>query len=232
MFDLTTHSKNSATGIRYVTVQHTPGIAPYLVQAYRATLEKVAGHPLPGEYFNDRGTHIKGGFNDIRSAYLYLVDFLGRLGIEAYASGIIGDLDQVEQANFKGIGAPETVMVTSRQRSTKQQAVFRANVMLNCGGRCVVTGSKEGIEAAHIQDLKAGGDYATANGIMLERGLHYLFDRGFMAINPVTLRVHFVPGCNHYAAKIFEGVKVADTLHPLDRHALAFKWELFKAKKF
>lgn len=79
MLDLTTHSKNSATGIRYVTVQHTPGIAPYLVQAYRATLEKVAGHPLLGEYFNNRGTHIKSGFNDIRVAYLYLVDFLGRL---------------------------------------------------------------------------------------------------------------------------------------------------------
>lgn len=228
MFDLTTHNKNSATGIRYVTVQHTPGIAPYLVQAYRATLEKVAGHPLPGEYFNDRGTHIKSGFNDIRSAYLYLVDFLGRLGIEAYASGIIGDLDRVEQANFKGIGAPETVMVTSRQRSTKQQAVFRANVLLNCGGRCVVTGSEEGIEAAHIQDLKAGGDYATANGIMLERGLHYLFDRGLMAIDPVTLKVHFAPYCNHYAAKLFEGVKIADTLQPLNRDALMFKWLQFK----
>ncbi len=229
MLDLTTHSKNSTTGIRYVTVQHTPGIAPYLVQVYRATLEKVADHPLPEGYFNSRGTHIKSGFNDILSAYLYLVDFLGRLGIEAYASGIIGDLAQVEQANFKEIGAPETVTVTARQRSTKQQAVFRANVLLNCGGRCVVTGSKEGIEAAHIQDLKAGGDYATANGIILERGLHYLFDRGFMAIDPVTLKVHFVPGCDHYAAKIFEGVKIADTLHPLDRRALAFKWALFKA---
>lgn len=229
MLDLTTHNKNSATGIRYVTVQHTPGIAPYLVQAYRATLEKVAGHPLPGEYFNNRGTHIKSGFNDIRAAYLYLVDFLGRLGIEAYASGIIGDLAQIEQTNFKEIGAPETVTVTARQRSTKQQTVFRANVLLNCRGRCAVTGSKEGIEAAHIQDLKAGGDYATANGIMLERGLHYLFDRGLMAIDPVTLKVHFAPDCNHYAAKIFEGVKIVDTLHPLDRHALAFKWALFKA---
>lgn len=228
MLDLTTHNKNSATGIHYVTVQHTPGIAPYLVQVYRATLEKVAGCPLPGEYFNNRGTHLKSGFNDIRSAYLYLVDFLGRLGIEAYASGIIGDLDQVERDNFREVGAPEVVTVTARQRSTKQQAVFRANVMLNCGGRCVVTDSEEGIEAAHIQDLKAGGDYATANGIMLERGLHYLFDRGLMAINPVTLTVHFAPGCNHYAAKIFEGVRLADTLQPLDRRALAFKWSLFK----
>lgn len=228
MLDLTTHSKNSATGIRYVTVQHTPGIAPYLVQAYRATLEKVAGHPLPGEYFNNRGTHIKSGFNDIRAAYLYLVDFLGHLGIEAYASGIIGDLDQVERANFKEVGLPEMVMVTARQRSTKQQAVFRANVMLNCGGRCVVTGSEEGIEAAHIQDLKAGGDYATANGIMLERGLHYLFDRGLMAIDPATLKVHFAPDCNHYAAKLFEGVKIADTLQPLNRDVLMFKWLQFK----
>lgn len=228
MLDLTTHSKNSATGIRYVTVQHTPGIAPYLVQAYRATLEKVAGHPLPGEYFNNRGTHLKSGFNDVKSAYLYLVDFLGRLGIEAYASGIIGDLDQVERANFKEVGLPEMVMVTARQRSTKQQAVFRANVMLNCGGRCVVTGSKEGIEAAHIQDLKAGGDYATANGIMLERGLHYLFDRGLMVIDPVTLKVHFAPDCNHYAAKLFEGARVVDTLQPLDRDALMFKWLQFK----
>lgn len=228
MLDLTTHSKNSATGIRYVTVQHTPGIAPYLVQAYRATLEKVAGHPLPGEYFNNRGTHIKSGFNDIRAAYLYLVDFLGRLGIEAYASGIIGELDQVKQANFKEVGAPEVVTVTACQRSTKQQAVFRANVMLNCWGRCVVTGSEEGIEAAHIQDLKAGGDYATANGIMLERGLHYLFDRGLMAIDPVTLKVHFAQDCNHYAAKLFEGVKIADTLQPLNRDALMFKWLQFK----
>lgn len=228
MLDLTTHSKNSATGIRYVTVQHTPGVAPYLVQVYRATLEKIAGCPLPGEYFNNRGTHLKSGFNDIRSAYLYLVDFLGRLGIEAYASGIIGDLDQVERDNFREVGAPEVVTVTARQRSTKQQAVFRANVMLNCGGRCVVTGSEEGIEAAHIQDLKAGGDYATANGIMLERGLHYLFDCGLMAIDPVTLTVHFAPGCSHYAAGLFEGVRLADTLQPLDRSALAFKWSLFK----
>ncbi|HHQ6721966.1 TPA: HNH endonuclease [Serratia fonticola] len=106
----------------------------------------------------------------------------------------------------------EKVEVNTWGRDTADQSVFRKAVSLNYGHRCVLTGDTIAIEAAHIQTHNDHYDNSIDNGIMLSVGLHRLFDKGIMIINPESMTVHFTQDCfykKHLEGAIVKPGKIA-----------------------
>jgi putative restriction endonuclease len=66
------------------------------------------------------------------------------------------------------------------------QGLFRVAVTDAYSRRCAVTRERTlpVLEAAHIKPFAAGGDHEVANGLLLRRDLHVLFDRGYVTVTP------------------------------------------------
>lgn len=66
------------------------------------------------------------------------------------------------------------------------QGAFRVLVTDAYARRCAVTRERTlpALEAAHIRPYSQGGDHAPANGILLRRDIHSLFDLGYVSITP------------------------------------------------
>ena len=66
------------------------------------------------------------------------------------------------------------------------QGAFRVLVTEAYNRRCAITGEKTlpVLEAAHIKPYSQDGPHHPANGILLRKDLHTLFDRGYMTISP------------------------------------------------
>ena len=71
------------------------------------------------------------------------------------------------------------------------QGTFRVLVTDAYGRRCSITGEKTlpVLEAAHIRPYAEGGAHEVSNGLLLRSDLHTLFDRGYLGIEPESLRV-------------------------------------------
>lgn len=229
MIDLAGGS-TSTTGVKFLTRQNTRGIQPFLVQVYRNSLESLAGSPILPEYADlfssAKAAHTKTGFATFESAYLYLIQFVEKVtGKQAYSSTVFNAEKQVTFADLSY--GPTTVTTTITTRNPEQQRRFKQNVSLNCNGRCVVTGSNIAIHAAHLEDLRHGGDYNTDNGLLLDATLHHMFDHGFMAINPQTLTIHFAENVDHPYVKLYQGKKLAETIININPENLQRKWKNF-----
>ncbi len=87
-----------------------------------------------------------------------------------------------------------------KQRVREEQPKFREEILKKYNGTCVVTGCNilAILDAAHILSVEYGGDYKPNNGLLLRADLHRLFDRGLMAIDPDTGKVHFKDTGEHY----------------------------------
>lgn len=107
------------------------------------------------------------------------------------------------------------------------QGTFRVLVTDAYGKRCAITGEKTlpVLEAAHIRPYAEGGAHELSNGLLLRSDLHTLFDRGYLGIEPHTLKImvstrireQFENGRHYYAL----GGSVLSS--PLDRSALPSK---------
>jgi hypothetical protein len=67
-----------------------------------------------------------------------------------------------------------------------QQSAFRIAVYEACGGRCVISGCDvpEALEAAHLLGRSwEAGQNSAADGILLRRDLHALYDRGVLVLH-------------------------------------------------
>lgn len=65
------------------------------------------------------------------------------------------------------------------------QGAFKVMVTEAYHRRCAITGEKTlpVLEAAHIQPYSHNGPHLISNGLLLRRGMHTLFDRGYLTIN-------------------------------------------------
>lgn len=89
------------------------------------------------------------------------------------------------------------------------QGGFRVSIADAYGRRCAMTGEKTppALEAAHIRPYSDGGGHELANGILLRRDLHRLFDFGYLGIDPgerrilvsPRIRTEFENGRDYYA---------------------------------
>jgi hypothetical protein len=135
--------------------------------------------------------------------------------------------------------APEPVPVLTKQdvkhtarfqdriiRTRTNQSDFSCRVAVNFKGVCAITGSGEGLQAAHIDPI-ASGNNNTSNGIYLLSCLHWMFDNGYMAIHPESLTVHFATSCTWFAKEQFEGKTLRVHNVPLNKSGLSTVWESF-----
>lgn len=66
------------------------------------------------------------------------------------------------------------------------QGAFRLVVTDLYGRRCAITKERTlpALEAAHIRPYADGGEHSPANGILMRRDIHSLFDQGYVTITP------------------------------------------------
>ena len=71
------------------------------------------------------------------------------------------------------------------------QGAFQALVIDAYQRRCAISGEKAFpvLETAHIKPVAHGGQHRLDNGLLLRSDIHTLFDRGYMAIRPDSLKV-------------------------------------------
>ena len=71
------------------------------------------------------------------------------------------------------------------------QSAFRNNLIDQFGNNCAVTGANHpyGLEAAHLYSYSTEGKHHEHGGLLLRRDIHHFFDRGLIAINPITGQV-------------------------------------------
>ncbi|MGH9929236.1 MAG: HNH endonuclease, partial [Pyrinomonadaceae bacterium] len=75
------------------------------------------------------------------------------------------------------------------------QGGFRVLVTDAYGRRCAMTSERTlpALEAAHIHRYSSGGDHSPSNGLLLRSDLHRLFDRGYLGVEPDTLKIRVSP---------------------------------------
>lgn len=66
------------------------------------------------------------------------------------------------------------------------QGAFRVAVIDAYGRQCAVSGGRvlPALEAAHIKPFGEGGEHEVANGLLLRRDIHRVFDAGYVTIDP------------------------------------------------
>lgn len=100
------------------------------------------------------------------------------------------------------------------------QGAFRIMVTDAYNRRCSITQERvlPVLEAAHIRPYADGGDHDVANGLLLRRDIHRLFDLGYVTVTPeykfeVSRRIHedFENGREYYA---LHGRKISVPVDP------------------
>ncbi|MGH6993443.1 MAG: HNH endonuclease [Caulobacteraceae bacterium] len=66
------------------------------------------------------------------------------------------------------------------------QGAFRVSVLDAYDRACAVSGGRvlPALEAAHIRPFADGGEHAVANGLLLRRDIHTVFDAGYVTVDP------------------------------------------------
>ena len=95
---------------------------------------------------------------------------------------------------------------------------------------CIILGSiDEECEAAHIVEIKNGGDYNINNGLLLNSGIHKTFDKYRWTINPLTLIIEVKPNHNGTIKK-YEGIKVNIEINNMLFYYLKQRYDIFIGK--
>lgn len=79
----------------------------------------------------------------------------------------------------------------SLARVRRGQQAFRAHLFDTQGTICAMTGPAPAValEAGHLYSYARLGEHHEHGGLLLRRDVHRLFDDGFLAVNPGTLRI-------------------------------------------
>ena len=91
-----------------------------------------------------------------------------------------------------------------------RQAAFRRAVFLACDGKCVISGCDvpEAVEAAHLEGRRwKAGHNSAADGVLLRRDLHALYDTGLLTFDAFGVVELHPKVADHYRA--LGGVVVA-----------------------
>lgn len=93
---------------------------------------------------------------------------------------LTGQVPEIAAQESPRYGAPQTVLPRLGQGS------FRIVVTDAYQRQCAVTRSPilYVLEAAHIKPYQSGGPHSLANGVLLRKDVHTLFDRGYLTVTP------------------------------------------------
>lgn len=148
-------------------------------------------------------------------------DLLAAIGSKAGPQAA-GDANLRVPPPLPGGHVRKTVRVRVGQRG------FRDRLLERQGPVCAFTGPApaEVLEAGHLYSYAALGVHDEHGGLMLRRDIHRLFDRGHLAVNPVTLQADVVPpvaAFSQYAA--LHGLPMQVPVSPGQVEWLRQHWE-------
>lgn len=115
-----------------------------------------------------------------------------RVDLEAFAK-FKGQFSKLSIAQFEGRNPQLRGGHKLRTVKTRiGQTAFRAKLLSQFGSNCAITGGNHpyGLEAAHLYSYSEHGKHHADGGLLLRRDIHHLFDKGLIAINPLTGRVN------------------------------------------
>ncbi len=113
-------------------------------------------------------------------------------------------------------------------RVRRGQAGFRAHLLRKFGECCAVTGPAPlvTLEAAHLYSFAEIGKHDDAGGLILRSDIHKLFDRGLLAVDPISLRVNLSPSIRtSQAYSDMHGSRLIAKLGATERRWLRVHWD-------
>ena len=160
--------------------------------------------------------------NKINSQLMDCWEYFGYPNKELF----IADIELLVQTIY-----PE-LKITQESNARLSQTEFRNCLIQYYNSKCTITqnNSLEELEAAHIVELKDGGEYNVSNGLLLEANLHKTFDRYLWTINPDTLEIESKPNKITNTVKNYIGKKVNLQLNPFLYMNLKKRYEIFLEK--
>ena len=150
----------------------------------------------------------------------------------------LADVLASETTPFSLFGTRPLTTSTSIRRARNH--AFRKRLLEIYSGKCAVTGASlvtpegsNGVDAAHIVAVEAGGTDDPRNGLLLSKDLHWAFDEGLFVINP-TRRVEIHPKASaiptNNLLRSIAGKAIADAdPRPLSAHMSALEWHYKKS---
>jgi putative restriction endonuclease len=111
------------------------------------------------------------------------------------------------------------------------QVQFRRRLVRRYGEVCQVSRCRflPLIEGAHILPYSRTGDNSVHNGLLLRSDLHTLFDLGFLAVHPETLKIALHPALLHAGYGSFSGAELfLNSTRGPNREGLKRRWDLFQ----
>ncbi|OQP61907.1 hypothetical protein A3860_29875 [Niastella vici] len=118
--------------------------------------------------------------------------------------------------------------------SRQGQQRFKEQLLGIYGDTCMLTGCniKETIEASHICFYRGKKDHHPANGLLLRKDIHSLFDANLFGIHPETMKVHLHSSLRNSYYEKLEGksIKLRNKKFNPSTKALIKRWKEFKSK--
>ncbi len=160
------------------------------------------GSPLEAALREPDGTPKKGGAQQLAVRRLPDAEFARIVDM-----GLPGDLEEVEARRYaSGVGTPvppgfaeaqaawqapsPRAVIERLSRRAYRDVAFRRRVREAYGYRCAVSGlelrnggGRPEVQAAHIIPVADGGSDSVRNGLALSGTLHWMFDRGLIALD-------------------------------------------------
>jgi putative restriction endonuclease len=122
----------------------------------------------------------------------------------------------------------KSVLRTNREGQSK----FRDDLFSFYGPKCMLTQCNIGpaIEASHICPYRGKKDNHIANGLLLRRDLHAIFDADLIGIHPVTLKIYIHPSLKNSEYSKFKDqtIKINRNDYGPSNEALKLRWKIFK----
>lgn len=113
-------------------------------------------------------------------------------------------------------------------RVRRGQAGFRAHLLRKFGECCAVTGPAPlvTLEAAHLYSFAEIGKHEDAGGLILRSDIHKLFDRGLLAVDPISLQINLSPSIRTSKAYAgLQGSRLIAKLGSTERRWLQAHWD-------
>ena len=138
---------------------------------------------------------------------------------------------------------PVSAVAKRAPRKVKErpgQKQFRARLKRAYGGRCAISGCgvHSVLDAAHIDPFVDTRSDHPANGLLLRKDLHSLFDQDLIAIKPNTQEVYFhrsvsgeTPYSDMHGRRLLRAPAVDFGAYAPDKDAIARRWRRFKRLK-
>jgi hypothetical protein len=159
----------------------------------------------------------------------------GSSGGEGFLQVVEGDAPDArylrpEEGDTPDEGIDNEPLVWRQIRVRRGQQDFRIALIDRYKGACQISGCRllDVLEAAHIKEVKDGGDYDADNGLLLRADLHTLFDLDIIGINPEKLTVVVIdPEAVGAGYGDFHGQPLNCPREPPSQEFLEFRWRRF-----